>query len=88
MVPSISPEIRENFAENTDELIETALTEIKNAILNDLSISSQNKNKEIILELYNRGIFNIKDSVIKVASLLGISKNTVYMHIRNVKARD
>ena len=27
----------------------------------------------------------MKDSVVKVASILGISKNTVYMHIRNFK---
>ena len=81
-----SPEIRENFAESTDDLIETALAEIKSAVLNDLSVSSQNKNKEIILALYHRGIFNIKDSVLKVATLLGISKNTVYMHIRNLKS--
>ena len=88
VVQPISPEIRENFAENTDELIETALAEIKNAVMNDLSVSSQNKNKEIILELYHRGIFNIKDSVFKVATLLGISKNTVYMHIRNLKSNE
>lgn len=88
LMPPVSPEIRENFAENTDELIETALVEIKSTVMNDLTISSQNKNKEIILELYHRGIFNIKDSVIKVASLLGISKNTVYMHIRNLKSRE
>ncbi len=88
MVQPLSPEIRENFAENTDELIETSLTEIKDTIMNDRSVSSQNKNKEIILELYHRGIFNIKDSVIKVAALLGISKNTVYMHIRNLKSKD
>ena len=31
------------------------------------------------------GIFNMKDSVVKGAALLGISKNTVYMHIRNFK---
>lgn len=85
---AISPEIRENFAENTDELIETSLAEIKTAVMNDRSVSSQNKNKEIILELYGRGIFNIKDSVIKVAALLGISKNTVYMHIRNLKSKE
>ena len=88
VVHPISPDSRANFAENTDELIETALAEIKNAVMNDLSVSSQNKNKEIILELYHRGIFNIKDSVIKVATLLGISKNTVYMHIRNLKSNE
>lgn len=76
-------EIRENFAGNTDELIENVLGETKQRILNDSSISSQNKNKRIVEELYAKGIFNIKDAVIKVAGLLGISKNTVYMHIRN-----
>lgn len=88
VIQPISPELRENFAESTDELIETALMEIKSAIMEDRTISSQNKNKEIILELYHRGIFNIKDSVIKVAALLGISKNTVYMHIRNLKGKE
>ena len=38
--------------------------------------------------LYQRGIFNIKDAVLKVASLLGISKNTVYLHIRNLKEQE
>ena len=64
----------------TDELIENVLGETKQRILNDSSISSQNKNKRIVEELYAKGIFNIKDAVIKVAGLLGISKNTVYMH--------
>lgn len=76
-------EVHENFAENADELIENVLNETKQRILNDTSVSSQNKNKKIVEELYTKGIFNIKDSVVKVAGLLGISKNTVYMHIRN-----
>ncbi len=91
-LPDASPlkpeimEVHENFAENADELIENVLNETKQRILNDASISSQNKNKKIIEELYARGIFKIKDSVIKVAGLLGISKNTVYMHIRNANS--
>ena len=69
-IQSISPEIRENFAENTDELIETALAEIKNTIMNDLSISSQNKNKEIVLELYHRGILTSKILSLKLPLFL------------------
>lgn len=75
----------ETFTEDVDELIETALTEVKDMILKDTSISANNKNKEIVTALYKRGIFNLKDSVIKVADRLNISKNTVYMHIRNLK---
>lgn len=85
-IPLAPEEIRENFAENTDELIESVLVEVKERIFNDSTISSPNKNKRIIEELYTKGIFNIKDAVIKVAGLLGISKNTVYMHIRNANS--
>ena len=75
----------ENFADNTDELIENVLYKIQHQVLNDITISVQNKNKEIITQLYQRGIFNIKDAVLKVASLLEISKNTVYLHLRNME---
>lgn len=78
----------ENFADNTDELIENVLYKIQHQVMTDFSISPQNKNKEIITQLYQRGIFNIKDAVLKVASLLGISKNTVYLHIRNLKEQE
>ncbi len=61
-----------------------ALEEIKKIVYNDLSISASNKNKEIVSLLYQRGIFNLKDSVITISEQLGISKNTVYMHIRNL----
>ena len=33
-----------------------------------------NQNKEIVIRLYDQGIFNLKDSVIKIADRLGISK--------------
>lgn len=82
-----SMQLEENYSQNTDELIETVLLAARQKIMSDASISSQNKNKEIIIELYNKGIFNIKDSVNYVADLMGISKNTVYMHIRNLKDR-
>ncbi len=61
-----------------------ALEEVKKIVYNDLSISASNKNKEIVSLLYQRGIFNLKDSVITISEQLGISKNTVYMHIRNL----
>ena len=40
------------------------------------------KNKKIIYDLYNKGIFQIKDAVTVIAKLLNISKNTVYLHLR------
>ncbi len=77
----------ENFTENVDEIIYAALAETKAAVYANSQISLVNKNKEIVLQLYQKGIFNIKDAVIKIADQLNISKNTVYMHIRNGKNR-
>ncbi|WJD83579.1 helix-turn-helix transcriptional regulator [Priestia megaterium] len=78
----------ETFSDNIEELILNAVDDSKNKIYNDASISSTNKNKEIITHLYNRGIFSLKDSVIMVANCLGISKNTVYMHIRTLNGKE
>lgn len=72
------------FVENSDELMLSALAEAKKAVYGNLSISSSNQNKEIISLLHQQGIFNLKDSVVTIASHLGISKNMVYMHIRNM----
>ena len=76
--------ISETFVENAEELMLNALEEAKKSVYDNLSISSSNKNKEIVSILYHKGIFNLKDSVITIANHLGISKNTVYMHIRNM----
>ncbi len=85
--PSIKTEndnISETFVENAEELMLNALEEAKKSVYDNLAISSSNKNKEIVAILYQKGIFNLKDSVITIANHLGISKNTVYMHIRNM----
>ncbi|WZL73007.1 PAS domain-containing protein [Clostridiaceae bacterium 35-E11] len=78
----------ENFTDDIDDLILNALNEVKKEVLDNPSISSSNKNKEIIISLEHRGIFNIKDSISKIADLLNISKNTVYMHLRNLKNQE
>lgn len=74
----------DTFVDNSEELMLSALTEAKKVVYGNLSISSANKNKEIISLLHQKGIFNLKDSVITIANHLGISKNTVYLHIRNM----
>jgi predicted transcriptional regulator YheO len=53
--------------------------------MDDPEIAAINKNKEIVIRLEEKGIFNIKDAVVKVADQLEISKNTVYMHLRNLR---
>ncbi|EFU15412.1 MULTISPECIES: helix-turn-helix transcriptional regulator [Enterococcus] len=78
----------EHFSDNIDELITTSLSKVKQAVESDPNVSHLNQNKEIVIRLYDQGIFNLKDSVIKIADRLGISKNTIYLHIRNHKKEE
>ena len=75
----------ETFNKNADGLLISALEDAKAQIYGDKSVNASNKNKEIIRLLYQRGIFNIKDAVASVAEDLGISKNTVYLNLRNIQ---
>ena len=81
----ISAPARETFASNTGELIEAALDDIRARVMQDASILPSNQNKAIVEELYDKGMFRLKDAVVIAADLLGISKNTIYMHIRNYR---
>lgn len=74
----------ETFANNIEELIISTLLEAKEEVLTNPTISASNRNKEIIAILKRKSIFNLKDAVVLVAKHMGISKNTVYLHLRNL----
>lgn len=74
----------EIFAEDIQDLISEAIKSIRIGVNNDSSIQLNTKNKVIISKLYEKGIFNLKDSVGIAAQLLGLSKNTVYLHLRSL----
>lgn len=78
----------EDFAQNTVDLVASILKNEKAKVMADDSILPRNKNKAIIEGLYVAGIFELKDAIPTVVELLGISKNTIYMHIRNFKANN
>lgn len=80
------PTVSESFVEEVDDLISEAVAEATAKVRKDATISNTNKNKEIVSLLHHKGIFNLKDAVVKVADLMGISKNTVYMHVRNLNS--
>jgi len=82
---SITTYVAESFVENADDLIKQMVEQAKAEIATDYTISPSLKNKKIIAILYEQGVFKLKNSVIKIAEILGISKNTVYMHIRTLK---
>lgn len=74
----------EFFAQSIGDAFADAVSAAKTQVVFDASIPSANKNREIIRILYDKGFFNMKDSVAQVAKILGISKNTVYLHLRGI----
>jgi predicted transcriptional regulator YheO len=79
--------VSENFINDSEELITRALEKAKQQVAADTSIMASQKNKEIIAILYHQGIFKLKNAVQNTSSDLGISKNTVYLHIRTLEQR-
>lgn len=82
--PGLPPE---NFAGNTRELVTQAAEQAVQQVKGDLTIRPALRNRETVALLHAQGIFNMKDAVPLVAELLGISVNTVYLHLRHVKGQ-
>ncbi len=79
-----STSIAETFVSNTDEVIRKAVETARTQTLSNPEIPAAGKNKEIIALLKEKEIFTLKGAVGKVAEQLGISVNTVYLHLRNL----
>ena len=75
---------QEYFANSVSDIMAEAVTNARNQVMLNSSIPAVYKNKEIVRLLYEKGIFRIKDSVSRVADALGVSKNTVYLHLRSI----
>jgi predicted transcriptional regulator YheO len=76
--------ITENFSSDSGELIARALEKAKSEAGAGSSIPRHQRNKEIITILYHQGIFKLKNAVQTTARELGISRNTVYLHLRTL----
>jgi predicted transcriptional regulator YheO len=50
-------------------------------------ITSKFKNKAVVNQLYNNGIFELKDAVKIVAARLGITRYAIYKYLRERKSR-
>ena len=76
---------KEVFLDNTNDMISDSLDEARKKVFEDNRILPSLKNRKIIEMLYDQGIFNMKGSADEVAQRLEISKNTVYLHLRNIR---
>ena len=84
--PAAAPvRVIETFGENTAELVEEAVTRTRLQVDTQAAIPVSMKNRQVVAILYRQGIFNIKNAVDLVAAAKGISKNTVYLHLRHIK---
>ncbi len=78
----------ENFADNPVHTIPAAVADARKTVESNRNILPSLQKKAIISILYDQGIFRIKNSVEIVAKELGISINTVYLHLRAKKKEE
>lgn len=77
-----------NFASDVEELVDQTVERTIEEINADKSVSNNLKNRQIVMELFDKGIFDIKDAINRVADRLNISKHTVYLYIRQRKTEE
>lgn len=68
---------------DVEQMIRDAVCAARQQVEKDAAVLPSMRNREIIARLKEQGVFRLKNAVVQVADLLGISKNTVYMHLRN-----
>ena len=74
-----------NFASSVEELVAQTVEKTIEEVNADRSVSNNNKNRQIVVSLFEKGIFDIKDAINLVADRLAISRHTVYLYIRQIK---
>lgn len=77
-----------NFASDVEELVDQTVEHTIEEINADKSVANNTKNRQIVMALFDKGIFDIKDAIHRVAERLNISKHTVYLYIRQRKTEE
>ena len=78
-----SPEV---FARNIDEALHSTIDSINHEVRSNPGISPSQKSREIVNQLHELGIFELKDSAQVAATRLGISVHSIYRYLREIKA--
>ncbi|MFO7850762.1 MAG: PAS domain-containing protein [Spirochaetia bacterium] len=77
--------VTEHYPLTAKDLVDNAFKSALDGVHGRTGISSTQKNKIVVEDLYRRGIFHVKNGVDLVADLLGVSRYTIYNYIREVK---
>ncbi len=83
--PPEEPEEEETFASSVEDLVSQTIEKTVEEISADSDVANNNKNRQIVVSLFEKGIFDIKDAINQVAERLNISRHTVYLYIRQIK---
>lgn len=75
----------ENFAPDVRELVGKSVADELDAVSRITGVSPTEKNRRIVHDLENRGVFGIKGSVELVAGELGVTKHTIYKYLREMR---
>jgi len=78
-----SPEV---FARNIDEALHSTIDSVNHEVRANPAISASQKSREIVNQLHELGIFELKDSAQVAATRLGISVHSIYRYLREIKA--
>ncbi len=84
MQPHLNDADNEHFAIDIDDLFLNQVMKVKQEVMADDKISQRQKTKEIIWRLNEAGVFKLRRSVTRVAEILKISRDVIYMHLRAV----
>lgn len=79
------PDSNVNFASSVEELVAQTIESTIEEVCSDRAVANNNKNRQIVVNLFEKGIFDIKDAISQVAARLDISRHTVYLYIRQMK---
>jgi predicted transcriptional regulator YheO len=75
----------ETFPSSASDLVRASLNRALNRVEGQHSMSSTKKNRLIVAQLYEMGVFDIKDATHLVAREMGVSVYTVYNYVREAR---
>ncbi len=76
------------YTQSTRELIDSSIDAALEIVNRQRGLSSTERNKAVIFELFKKGIFSVKKGVEITAEELGISKFTVYNYLKALKGTE
>lgn len=79
---------QERLKENPIEMIRKEVDRALKMVEKDTTVLPSLRKREAIAVLEQEGIFRMKDSVSLVAEEMGISRNTVYLHLRTIRGKN